>query len=108
MNIRVLSLAGFMLAAAAAAVANEVEVLFDGSHIEVWDVMRDAERLNREFALSELNAASNPAALVWRFVSHGVPFNDLYLHRPITRDFESIRVRVRNQGTALIFAAKVG
>jgi hypothetical protein len=108
MNIRVLSLAGFMLAAAAAAVANEVEVLFDGAHIEVWDVARDAERLNREFALSELNAAGNPAALVWRFVSRGVPFNDLYLHRPITRDFESIRVRVRNQGTALIFAAKVG
>ena len=107
MNTRVLCLASFMLAAAAATVANEVEVLFDGTHIEAWDVARDAERLKREFSLSELKAASNPAALVWRFVPRGVPFNDLFLHRPITRDFETIRVRVRNQGAALTFAAKV-
>ncbi|MEK7677574.1 MAG: hypothetical protein AAB676_17230 [Verrucomicrobiota bacterium] len=50
-----------VIAAAAAVRADEVEVLFDGTHVEVWDVARDAERLKHEFSLSEVKAATNPA-----------------------------------------------
>lgn len=84
----------------------DVQVLFDGTHVEAWDVARDADRLQREFSVSEVKAASDPPALVWRFVSKGVPFNDLFLRRPIAPDFASIRARVRNDGAAFAFAAK--
>ena len=91
----------------AVARAENIEVLFDGTGVEVWDVARDAERLRREFSVSEVKAATNPPALDWRFVSRGVAFNDLFLRRPIARDFTSIRVRIRNEGAAFTLAAKV-
>lgn len=85
----------------------EVQVLFDGTQVEGWDVARDADRLKHEFSFSEVKAATQPDALVWRFVSRGVSFNDLFLRRPIARDFASIRVRLRNDGAAFALAAKV-
>ena len=103
-----LALFAHLLVATATARADEVEALFDGTRVEAWDVARDTERLNREFSVSDVKAATNPPALDWRFVPKGVPFNDLYLRRPIARDFANIRVRVRNDGTAFPFAAKVG
>jgi hypothetical protein len=107
MKARIVLFASLWVIAAAGARANELEVLFDGTHVEAWDVARDAERLNREFSLSEVKAATNPPALLWRFASRGVPFNDLFLRRPIARDFASVRVRVRNEGAAFTLAAKV-
>ena len=96
-----------VIAAAAVVRANDVEVLFDGTHVEAWDVGRDVERLKREFSLSEVKAATNSPALVWRFVPRAAPFNDLFLHHPIARDFINVRVRVRNEGAAFTLAAKV-
>ena len=90
-----------------AARAENVEVLFDGTGVAAWDVARDADRLGREFSVSEVRAATNPPALEWRFVSRGVAFNDLFLRRPIARAFASIRVRIRNEGAAVTLAAKV-
>ena len=96
-----------VLLAAVAVRANETEVLFDGTHVEAWDVGRDADRLKREFSLSEVRGTTNPTALLWRFVPKAAPFNDLFLHRPLARDFTSLRVRVRNQGAAFALSAKV-
>ena len=92
---------------AAAAHADDVQVLFDGTGVSAWDTGRDADRLKKEFSISQVNAATNPSALEWRFVPRSVPFNDLFLHRPIAQDFSRIRVRVRNEGAALTLAAKV-
>lgn len=106
MNTRLLFFACLSLITAAAR-ADEIAVLFDGTHAEAWDTARDAERLKKEFSVSEVKAAANPPALDWRFVSRGVAFNDLFLHRPVERDFTRIRVRVRNASAALALAAKV-
>lgn len=97
----------FILLASTAARADQVEVLFDGNGLAAWDVARDADRLRREFAVSDVSAATNPPALEWRFVSRGVPFNDLYLRRPVAREFARIRMRIRNGGAAVTLAAKV-
>ena len=86
----------------------EIETLFDGHHIEQWSTQRDQERLRKEFSLSQLTAASSPAALSWHFVSQAARFNDLFLMKPITRPFQSIRLRVRNAAAPCQFAAKVG
>jgi len=91
----------------AACAAGEVEVLFDGKGVEQWDTARDQARLRREFATSEVKQSSEPDALLWRFVSKGVTFNDLFLRKPVKRRFDVVRVRVRNEGAALTFAAKV-
>lgn len=91
----------------AIAQAEETEVLFDGTSIAAWDPMRDQERLKREFSLSELVALPSPPALAWRFVSRGVPFNDLFLMKPVERPFRQIRVLVRNEGEPFRLAAKV-
>ncbi len=69
---------------------------------------RDAKRLAGEFALSEVKPQVDPPAVAWRFIPRGVVFNDLFLRRPIERDFTSIRLRVRNAGAAFSLAAKVG
>jgi hypothetical protein len=87
--------------------AAEVEVLFEGDAASAWDTGRDAQRLAREFVRSEVQPQSNPAAIAWRFVSRGVGFNDLFLRRPIERDFTAIRIRLRNVGAGLALAAKV-
>ncbi len=88
--------------------AAEVEVLFDGAPSSAWDAARDAKRLAEEFALSEVKPLVDPAAIAWRFVPRAAGFNDLFLRRPIERDFTSIRVRVRNVGAGFSLAAKVG
>lgn len=93
---------------ALAARAEETVVLFDGSGVGGWDPARDQERLKLEFAVSELTAVPSPPALAWRFVSRGVPFNDLFLRKPIERPFRQARVLVRNAGEPVEFAAKVG
>ncbi len=87
--------------------AEETEVLFDGTAVESWDPMRDQERLKREFAVSELSAVESPPALAWRFVSHGVTFNDLFLSKPVERHFSRLRVLVQNDGEPVQLAAKV-
>lgn len=87
--------------------ADETEILFDGSEISGWDTSRDQERLQREFAVSELTAVRSPPALAWKFVSKAIPFNDLFLMKPIERPFRQVRVLVRNLGEAVEFAAKV-
>ena len=58
--------------------------------------------------MSELTAVGSPPALTWRFASKGVPFNDLFLRKPIDRPFRQVRLLVRNAGEAVEFAAKVG
>jgi hypothetical protein len=69
---------------------------------------RDARRLANEFVLSEVKPVVDPAAAAWRFVPKAVRFNDLFLRRPIEREFTSIRLRLRNVGAEFSFAAKVG
>jgi len=88
--------------------AVETEPLFEGAPASAWDMARDAKRLAKEFVLSEVKPQVDPPAMAWRFVSRVVVFNDLFLRKPIERDFTSIRLRVRNAGAALSLAAKVG
>jgi hypothetical protein len=88
------------------AAATETEVLFDGTATADWDTARDAARLQREFSLDELTRNEAGDALVWRFVSKGVSFNDIFLRRPIRRPFDTLRVRVKNEGEAFTFAVK--
>lgn len=85
----------------------ETEVLFDGNGVADWTTARDADRLNREFSLSEVTQATDPPALHWRFVSRGVTFNDLFLMRPILHDFTAIRVQIRCDGEPFDLAAKM-
>lgn len=105
MNARLILVLAVSLLAVVAR-ADEEEVLFDGTGVIAWDTGRDVDRLRKEFSVSEVNAATNPPALEWRFTPRSVQFNDLFLHRSITRDFTSIRVRVRNEGAILTIAAK--
>ena len=86
--------------------AIEREVLFNGTGAAAWDTSRDAARLASEFSLSQVLQATNPPALLWRFVPRNVHFNDLFLMKPIAHPFTAIRVKVRNEGAALQFAAK--
>ena len=66
--------------AAGAAEARESELLFDGGQTNVWSTARDAARLDKEFAVSDLVQAEEPAALRWRFVPKpGTAFNDIFL-----------------------------
>ncbi|MGC8668784.1 MAG: beta-galactosidase [Chthonomonadales bacterium] len=97
---------GMLFWPAPAAVAVEREVLFDGTGAAAWDTSRDAARLESEFALSRVIQATNPPALLWRFVPKNVQFNDLFLMKPIERPFTAIRVEIRNEGAAFEFAAK--
>lgn len=104
--------------------AEEVETLFSGAPLTAWDMARDAKRLASEFSVCELkpitaslpavssvrfvpSAATSPA-VAWRFTSRGILFNDLFLRKPIERDFTTIMVRVRNVGAGLTLSAKVG
>jgi glycosyl hydrolase family 42 (putative beta-galactosidase) len=89
----------------------EIDVLFDaqgprGDDASTWSTFRDRDRLAAEFSLSELAVSRDPPALRWRFVSRGVPFNDIFLQRPIERPFEKIRVRLRNDGPPFELCAK--
>jgi len=86
--------------------AVETEVLFEGFDLADWSTQRDQERLKQEFSLSEVAAAKDPAALQWRFVSKGIGFNDLFLLKPLTRPFDVIRVRVKNEGEPFVLAMK--
>ena len=87
--------------------AMETEVLFDGTAINDWSTARDQTRLDQEFSVSELAGDESPPSLLWRFVSKGVAFNDLFLMRPIARDFDRFRVHVKNEGTPFRLACKV-
>jgi hypothetical protein len=75
MNIHTALVWTIVALGAASASAEETEILFDGSHIGDWTTQRDRDRLSREFSTSELTATSPPSALMWRFVSKGVPFS---------------------------------
>ena len=89
------------------ALATETEVLFDGKDISDWTTSRDDERLKKEFSLSELAKSEAPSALRWRFIPRDAAFNDIFLLRPIARNFDAIRVRVKNEGAAFDLSAKV-
>lgn len=86
--------------------ADEVEVLFDGQPATAWDMARDAKRLKAEFTVCEVNPVADPPAAAWRFATRRISFNDLFLRRPIEREFNAIRVRLRNVGAAMSLAAK--
>ena len=86
--------------------ADETEVLFDGTGIGDWTTLRDDQRLAKELSLSELKSVADPAALQWRFVSKDVGFNDIFLQRPIARRFDTIRLRVKNEGEGFELACK--
>lgn len=66
--------------------AAETEVLCDGSGVADWTTSRDADRLSREFWLSEITRTTAPATLRWRFVPRETAFNDLFLRRPIAKE----------------------
>ena len=87
--------------------AMETEVLFDGTVSGDWSTARDQARLDREFSVSELAREDGQSSLLWRFVSKGVAFNDLFLMRPIARDFDRFRVQVKNEGKPFRLASKV-
>lgn len=101
--------AGAMLwvCAAAGVGATETEVLYDGGGTNDWTTSRDAERLAKELSASELAPASEPAALLWRFVPKATAFNDIFLSRPISRRFDTVRLRLKNEGAGFTLACKV-
>ena len=89
--------------------SQEIEPLFDAGapgEATAWSTFRDHDRLAAEFSLSELTASTEPPCLRWRFVSRGVPFNDIFLQKPIERPFEKVRVRLRNDGSPFELCAK--
>jgi hypothetical protein len=109
---RTANILGFALtigltAACLRAEAAEVELLFDGASASAWNTGRDAKRLASEFTLCEVKPQVDPPAVAWRFVPRNVGFNDIFLRKPIEREFTSIRLRVRNVGGAISLAAKV-
>ncbi len=87
--------------------ATETEVLYDGGGTNDWTTSRDAERLAHELSLSELQCVTGPSALQWRFMTKGIAFNDIFLQRPVARRFDTIRLRVKNEGQSFDLAAKV-
>jgi hypothetical protein len=87
--------------------AAETELLFDGSSAKDWSTARDQARLDQEFSLSRVEVAEDPAALRWQFNPRDAAFNDLFLMRPVTRDFTTLRVLLRNDGEGFNLAAKV-
>ena len=98
-----------------AARAEETQVVFDGTGVGVWDRARDPERLAREFVVDDVSQGNTPQSLSWRFVSRGVPFNDLFLRSDpasgtplVERPFDRWRIRVRNDGEPCELALKVG
>jgi len=97
--------------AASPPAADDVEVLFDGAEAGAWDPARDAERIRRELSRSELAIEGSPPALAWRFVSRGVPFNDLlgmhdlYTGEPIGDGLRSFEADFPPRGTR-IFALR--
>ena len=95
------------VATAGAAIALESELLFDGGSTNVWSTARDAARLTREFAVSELTQTDTPTALRWRFEPNpGTAFNDIFLTCRIARRFDALRVYVKNEGAAFELAMK--
>ena len=96
------------LIAATWVTAAETEVLVDASDIGDWTTARDEQRIAKELALSELRPVTGPTALQWRFITKaGIGFNDVFLQRPIVRRFDTIRLRVKNEGAAFTLACKV-
>ncbi|HET6384923.1 MAG TPA: beta-galactosidase [Armatimonadota bacterium] len=101
------SAAGLSLAGEAApAPAQVAELLFDGKDLADWSTERDAARLQAEFIRDTLELSPAHDALDWQFISRGVTFNDIFLHRPVRLPFNSIHVRLRNLGSPLILACK--
>ena len=87
--------------------AAETEVPFNGTGIGDWSTSRDEQRLAKELILSELVSVSDPASLQWRFIPKGIGFNDIFLQVPIVRRFDTIRLRVKNEGAGFTLACKV-
>ena len=107
MNAHWLVVLTVLLSTLHASLALETETLFDGADPRAWSTGRDEARLKRELSLSELATAKSPAALQWRFVSRGIGFNDIFLAKPIERRFDSLRVRIKNEGAPFELAVKV-
>lgn len=108
MSLRAYAILSLLLLTATHAPASETEVLFAGTPAKAWDTARDAARLAKEFKSCRASEASGPASLVWQFTPKAARFNDIFLRRPIERDFDAIRVRVRNVGGPLTLSAKLG
>ena len=107
MSIAVRRAVWVLAVVAAGAAARESELLFDGGQTNVWSTARDAARLSKEFAVSELVQTADPAALRWRFVPNpGTAFNDIFLSCRMARRFDTVRVRVKNEGAAFELAVK--
>jgi len=86
--------------------STEIEVLFNGSGLESWSTSRDEQRLAKELTLSELVSVADPAALQWHFIPKGLGFNDIFCQVPIARRFDTIRLRIKNDGAGFTLACK--
>jgi len=76
-----------------------------------WDSARDADRLSREFvryAVRDDTDATNGRIAAWGFHLREGGFADVFIHQPIPRRFDAIRLRVRCRGDALRLAVKIG
>ncbi|MFA5193635.1 MAG: beta-galactosidase [Verrucomicrobiia bacterium] len=107
MNAKLLTVLTVLLLTSGASLALETETLFDGTHSSDWSTARDDKRLAKELSLSELAAAKDSPGLQWRFVSRGIGFNDIFLMKPIERRFDTLRVRIKNEGEPFELAVKV-
>ncbi|HPS09121.1 MAG TPA: beta-galactosidase [Kiritimatiellia bacterium] len=96
-----------LLCVAAGVGATETEVLYDGGGTNDWTTSRDAERLAKELSLSEFASATDPAALRWRFAPKATAFNDIFLSLPVVRRFDTVRLRLKNEGAGFTLACKV-
>ena len=96
------------LAIALPALGSETEVLFSGADPEPWNFMRDAPRLNAEFNRCTMKPGKGGSDhVVWRFSTKDMHFADVFLSIHLNRPFESLRLRVKNDGPAFRLSAKL-
>ena len=84
------------------------EVLFSGADPEPWNFMREASRLNAEFNRCTMDPGNGGTEhVVWRFNTKDMHFADVFLSINLERPFESLRLRVKNDGPAFRLSAKL-
>jgi hypothetical protein len=87
---------------------SEADILFSGANPEPWNFMREAPRLNAEFNRCTMEPGVDGSDhVVWRFNTKQISYADVFLNVNVARPFESLRLRVKNDGPAFRLSAKL-